>query len=91
MQSKINMSMKLSAVIAFPCTLGLFCLAGPIMKLVFFDKYEGIEILRYLSISIPFVITTQTTTSILQATNHYIRPVINLIMGCIVKVVLTWL
>ena len=59
------------------------------MKLVFFDKYEGIEILRYLSISIPFIIVTQTTTSILQATNHYIRPVINLVIGAIVKVVLT--
>ena len=89
MQNKISMSMKLSAIIAFPCTLGLFCLAGPIMKLVFFDKYEGIEILRYLSLSIPFVIITQTTTSILQATNHYIRPVVNLIIGCGVKVVLT--
>lgn len=59
------------------------------MKLVFFDRYEGIEILRYLSISIPFVIVTQTTTSVLQATNHYIRPVINLVIGCIVKVILT--
>ena len=59
------------------------------MKLVFFDKYEGIEILRYLSISIPFIIVTQTTTSILQATNHYIRPVINLVIGCVVKIVLT--
>ena len=89
MQSKINIAMKLSAVIALPCTLGMFCLAGPIMKLVFFDKYEGIEILRYLSISIPFIIVTQTTTSILQATNHYIRPVINLVIGCVVKIILT--
>lgn len=89
MQSKINIAMKLSAVIALPCALGMFCLAGPIMKLVFFDKYEGIEILRYLSISIPFIIVTQTTTSVLQATNHYIRPVINLVIGCIVKVFLT--
>ena len=68
LQSKINIAMKLSAVIALPCTLGMFFLAGPIMKLVFFDKYEGIEILKYLSISIPFIITTQTTTSILQGT-----------------------
>lgn len=89
MQGKINIAMKLSAVIALPCALGIFCLAGPIMKVVFFDKYEGIEILRYLSISIPFVIVTQTTTSILQATNHYIRPVVNLVIGCLVKVVLT--
>ena len=83
--------MKLSAVIALPCTVGLFFMAEPIMKLIFFDKYEGILILKYLSLSIPFVIVTQITTSILQATNHYIRPVINLIVGCIVKVILTWI
>lgn len=89
MQSKINVAMKLSAVIALPSAMGLFFLAEPIMKLIFFQKYEGVEILRYLSLSIPFVIVTQTTTSILQATNHYIRPMINLLIGCLVKVVLT--
>ena len=89
MQNKINIALKLSAVIALPASLGIFCLAGPIMKLIFFDKYEGIEILRYLSISIPFIIVTQTTTSVLQATNYYIRPVVNLIIGCILKVILT--
>lgn len=89
MQSKINMAMKLSAVIALPSTMGLFFLAEPIMKLIFMQNYEGAEILKYLSLSIPFVIITQTTTSILQATNHYIRPVINLLMGCLVKIILT--
>lgn len=89
MQNKINMSMKLSAVIALPCTLGLFLLAEPIMKLVFFKEFAGAEILKYLSLSIPFIIVTQTTTSILQGTNHYIRPVINLMIGCVIKVVLT--
>ena len=90
MESKINMSMKLSAVIAFPSALGLFFLAEPIMKLIFFKNYQGIEILRYLSLSIPFIIITQTSTSVLQASNHYIRPVINLFIGCLVKVLLTW-
>ena len=89
MQSKINIALKLSAVIALPSAMGLFFLAEPIMKLIFFQKYEGVEILKYLSLSIPFVIATQTTTSILQATNHYIRPMINLLIGCLVKVVLT--
>ena len=88
MESKINMSMKLSTVIAFPSTLGLFFLAEPIMKLIFFKNYQGIEILRYLSLSIPFIIITQTSTSVLQASNHYIRPVINLFIGCLVKVLL---
>ncbi len=60
----MNLSMKLSAVIAFPSTLGLFFLAEPIMKLIFFKNYQGIEILRYLSLSIPFIIITQTSTSV---------------------------
>lgn len=87
---KIELSMKLSAVISLPCMLGMFFLAEPIMKLIFPGRFEGIEILRYLSLSIPFIIITQTTTSIMQGTNHYIIPVINLFLGCVVKVVLTW-
>lgn len=89
LENKTNLAMKLSVVIAFPCTVGLFCLAGPVMKLLFFKAYDGYEILRYLSLSIPFIIVTQSTTSILQGTNHYIRPVINLFIGCIIKVILT--
>ena len=62
------------------------------MKFIFPGKSEGgYEILKYLSLSIPFIIVTQTTTSILQGTGHYIRPVINLFIGCIVKVILDML
>ena len=87
---KIELSMKLSAVISLPCMLGMFFLAEPIMKLIFPGRFEGVEILRFLSLSIPFIIVTQTTTSIMQGTGHYIAPVINLFIGCVVKVILTW-
>ena len=87
---KIQLSMKLSSVISLPCMLGMFFLAGPIMKLIFPGRFEGIEILRFLSLSIPFIIVTQTTTSIMQGTGHYIAPVINLFIGCLVKIILTW-
>lgn len=88
--SKIHLSMKLSSVIALPCMFGMFFLAEPIMKLIFPGRFEGIEILRFLSLSIPFIIITQTTTSIMQGTGHYIVPVINLFVGCVVKIILTW-
>lgn len=88
---KINMSMKMSLLISLPCMLGLFFLAEPVMKLIFPGRFEGFQILRYLSISIPFIIITQTTTSILQGTGHYIQPVLNILIGCIVKIVLTCL
>lgn len=90
-QDKIQLSIKLSMLIAMPCTLGLYFLAGPIMMIIFPGKYDGILILKYLSISVPFIIITQTTTSIMQGIGHYIRPIINLFIGCIVKVVLTYL
>jgi stage V sporulation protein B len=90
LESKVQLSMKMSMLIAMPCTLGLYFLAGPIMKVIFPGRYDGILILKYLSISIPFIIITQTTTSIMQGIGHYIRPIINLFIGCIVKVILTF-
>jgi stage V sporulation protein B len=82
--------MKMATVIAIPCTFGLFFLAEPVMKFIFPGRFEGIEILKYLSLAIPFIIITQTTTAILQGTGNYIKPVINLLIGCIIKVILTW-
>ncbi|ACD51020.1 stage V sporulation protein B [Clostridium botulinum] len=88
---KINMSMKMSAVIAIPCMFGIFFLAEPIMRLIFPGRFAGAEILKYLSLSIPFIILTQTTTSILQGTDNYVLPVINLFIGCFIKGILTWI
>lgn len=88
-EEKTELAIKLSTVIAIPCMFGIFFMAAPIMKLIFPGRYDGIEILKYLSISIPFIIITQTTTSILQGIGAYIIPVINLFLGCIVKVILT--
>lgn len=90
LKSKIDASMKMASVIAIPCTFGLFFLAEPVMRFIFPGRFEGIEILKYLSLTIPFIIITQTTTAILQGTGHYIKPVINLLIGCLIKIVLTW-
>ena len=91
LEAKVQLSMKMSMLIAMPCTLGLFFLAGPIMKVIFPGRYDGILILKYLSLSVPFIILTQTTTSIMQGIGHYIRPIINLFIGCVVKIVLTFI
>ena len=91
LESKVQLSMKMSMLIAMPCTLGLFFLAGPIMKVIFPGRYDGILILKYLSISVPFIKLTQTTTSIIQGIGHYIRPIVNLFIGCVLKVILTFI
>lgn len=89
LESKMHVAMKMAIVIALPCAFGLFFLADPVLKLIFPGRSEGGEILKYLSLSIPFIIVTQTTTSILQGTGNYMKPVINLLIGCIVKIFLT--
>lgn len=88
-KSKVNLSIKMSVVIAIPCMFGLFFMAEPIMRFILPGRSEGGNILKYLSLSIPFIIITQTTTSILQSVGSYIIPIINLLIGCIFKIILT--
>jgi stage V sporulation protein B len=87
---KVDMAVKLSNVISLPSSLGMFFMAYPIMHLVFMKDAAGYEILQYISISIPFIILTQTSTAILQSIGNYMKPVYNLAIGCIVKVIITY-
>ena len=88
---RVEMVFKLSFVISIPSFLGLYFLAKPIMGLVFMGDVGGYQILKYISISIPFIIITQTTTSLLQSCGKYLKPVYYLVAGCIVKVVLSYI
>lgn len=90
LKRRVEMVYKLSFVIGIPSFLGLYFLAKPIMALVFMKDVAGFEILKFLSISIPFIIITQTTTSLLQSCGRYMLPVYNLGVGCIVKVILSY-
>ncbi|MCB2356205.1 polysaccharide biosynthesis protein [Clostridium estertheticum] len=88
---RVDMAVKLSNVISLPSALGMFFMAYPIMHLVFMRDAAGYEILKYISICIPFVILTQTSTAILQSIGNYMKPVYNLALGCIVKVIVTYI
>jgi len=87
---RVDMAVKLSNVISLPSSLGMFFMAYPIMHLIFMKDAAGYEILQYISISIPFLILTQTSTAILQGIGNYMKPVYNLALGCIVKVIITY-
>jgi stage V sporulation protein B len=87
---RVDVAIKLSNVISLPSFLGMFFMAYPIMHLVFMKDAAGYEILQYISISIPFIILTQTSTAILQSIGNYMRPVYNLGIGCIVKIIVTY-
>ncbi|WP_297633801.1 polysaccharide biosynthesis protein [uncultured Clostridium sp.] len=87
--NRVEMALKISSVVSIPCMVGIFILAEPIMKLIFRGKFEGVEILRYISISLPFLIISQTINSILQGVGKYLTPILILAGGCLVKVLLT--
>jgi stage V sporulation protein B len=89
--NKVDLALKLSMVIGLPSFLGLFSLAYPILNLLFPGQSDGFKILQYSAISIPFIIIAQTSTSILQGVGQYIMPVINLAIGCIIKIIITML
>ncbi|MCI1944595.1 putative polysaccharide biosynthesis protein [Clostridium luticellarii] len=87
--NKVDLAFKLSMVIAIPSMLGLYTLAYPILDLIFPGQSAGSSILQYSALSIPFIILVQTSTAVLQGIGHYIRPVFNLSLGCIVKIIIT--
>lgn len=91
LNNKVQMVFKLSFVIGIPCALGLNALAAPIMYLVFMKDVGGYEILKFVSFTIPFIIITQTTTSLLQSVGDYLKPVYNLVVGCIIKIIISYI
>lgn len=87
--NKVEMAMRISMVISIPSFLGLYYLSFPILNLIFPGQAAGYLILKYLSISIPFIILAQTSTAILQGVGVYSLPVLNLAVGCIIKIIIT--
>lgn len=89
--SKVDNSIRISTVMAFPCTLGLCFMAGPILQLIFPGHAGGYKILQMLSLSLPFMILTQATTYIIQGCGEELKPVINLVIACAIKVIITYI
>jgi stage V sporulation protein B len=87
---KVNTAIRISWVIALPCFLGLYFMAMPILGLIFPGHADGYKILQVLCLTIPFIITSQTSTSMLQAIGRIYRPVVNLSLGCLIKVIITY-
>lgn len=88
-KEKVEVALKVCFIISIPSFLGLFFMGFPILNLIFRGQTSGYKILEMLSISVPFICMAQTTTAILQGVGEYIKPVLNLFVGCIVKCIIT--
>ena len=82
-------SIKICLVVALPSLFGLYFLASPVLNLIFRGQADGSSILKYASLAIPLVILSQATTVILQATTSKKLPILHLLIGCVVKMIVT--
>ena len=90
-----NSGIRITLLIGLPCGFGLFVLATPIINLLYYkNPLETIistgEILSILSFSVIFLTLVQSLTAILQGLGKPFISVKNLLIGAVVKVILTY-
>jgi len=88
-------SLRVMSLIASPCAVGLLVLAEPIMSLL--GGYEGDKLTIaawLLALLAPTVLVnsiTTMTTAIMQAHNHMVLPVVNTLIGGVLKVIVNYI
>lgn len=87
-EDKINMAMKLSSIIAFPCVAGLVILAQPIFDVIYPNANAGAILLQIEAFSIIAGLMAQTAESALVGINKLNVPTIALISGAVIKYVM---
>ncbi len=85
----MNSSLRISAIIILPMSLGLSVMAEPILKLMFdADSAEmAAPLLSILALSVFFVGMISITNAILQASKHENLPIISMVAGAVVKII----
>ncbi|MCH4890677.1 polysaccharide biosynthesis protein [Acidaminobacter sp. JC074] len=90
----VNAGIKTALIIGVPCAIGLVTLAEPVMLLLYSSQKEsaiiGGSILAVLGWDLIFLAVYQATTGILQGIKKQMLPALNLGIGMIFKVVLTY-
>ncbi|MGE5629541.1 MAG: putative polysaccharide biosynthesis protein [Caulobacteraceae bacterium] len=88
---KTELAIRISLIIGLPAAFGLFILSDPIMKLIYPAEPASLGMaLRYLSMAVIFLNLVQTMTGILQGMGKERVPVVNLVIGALVKVVVSY-
>lgn len=89
-------AMRAAMIVGFPCAVGMFTLAGPILNLLYRTEATAAQVeaavptMMIMTISIIFMSTLQTLTGALQGVGRQMVPVKNLAIGAVAKVVITY-
>lgn len=88
------MSLRIATIIGLPCSAGMAVLAEPILLLLYSSKWdEAVNVaptFAVLSCGILFVSIVQTVSGILQGVGKQNIPVINMCIGIVLKIVITY-
>lgn len=88
---KTELSIRISLIVGLPAAMGLFILADPIMTMMYPGESKTLGIaMAYLAPAIIFLTLVQTLTAVLQGMGKERIPVVNLFIGAIVKVIVSY-
>ncbi|MDR1620435.1 MAG: polysaccharide biosynthesis protein [Clostridiales bacterium] len=84
--------MKLALIIGAPCSIGLFVLSKPILRMLFTSLTETeltitAGLMQISCVGVVFLSLVQTLTGIIQGLGRARVPVLNLVFGAVLKVV----
>ncbi len=89
-----SISMRVTLIIAIPASVGMCLFAEPICSLLLFNKpdiaAEAARLLAVLATAIVFNSALLTTNAILQSFGRTTRPVVNMAVGGVVKIALSY-
>ncbi|MCQ2358441.1 MAG: polysaccharide biosynthesis protein [Phascolarctobacterium sp.] len=89
-RDKIRIAFRVALIITFPCFMGLFFLAEKVAALIY-NAPLAASAIQSMSVGILFLGMHQISTGILQGLGHTGIPVINMIIACVAKIVLSWI
>ena len=87
-------AIRVTGIFAMPCAVGLVCLARPITALL--GGYSGErlvlagQMMTVLGISVVFNALVLVTTAIMQAHGNVNRPVVNMLIGGVIKLIIVY-
>ena len=93
----MKFSMRSAMIIGFPCAVGIFSLAHPILMLLYRSPDRAAEVaaavptLQFMCLTVIFMSTLQTLTGILQGVDKQMVPVKNLAIGAVGKIIVTYI
>ena len=90
LREKVRIAFRVAMIITFPCFMGLYFLAEKVAALIY-NAPGAASAIQTMSIGILFLGLHQISTGVLQGLGKTAIPVINMIIACAVKVVISWM